>query len=378
MNNTIKRSYKALALGAVALALGLSSCVKSGDEDPLKHTTCPSSCEYGEGAYILSEGNFSNGTGQLLHLNPRGVLSDSVYYKTNNARLGNVSQDLTLADGKLYIISQNGEQNDAEGLLYIIDALTHKRERVYTKLQLSALSMPTHIAVIGNNIYIRDARGVYVLERNSTTNRPTFIEGTQGARERPMVVIGSRLYVAGTQALFIIDDKLVLETVPVNATLTGVVRGRGNTLWLSTETPHAFVQLDVSEPHLQTQHPLPNDEIGSSWGKASQFAVKGDTLFYSPSGNGTIKRYIASTKVLEEYHNTGAELSNAQQYYNGLAVDAQYGVLYYSGMKSYGEYHINSVGVYDINGDRPRLLQTISDRTRFTAGIYPISALKRR
>lgn len=45
----------------------------------------------------------------LIFISPKGILTDSAYYKANGSMLSLLSQDLFIANNKLYIISQKAE-----------------------------------------------------------------------------------------------------------------------------------------------------------------------------------------------------------------------------------------------------------------------------
>ena len=112
------------------------------------------------GAFVLNEGNMGNETGTLTYIDSEGVLIDSVYYRVNGTLLGNVCQDLFIADNKIYIISQNGARNGGEGLLTIARADNLEKEKVYNDAS-ETLSWPTSVAVVGQDIYLRDNKGIY-------------------------------------------------------------------------------------------------------------------------------------------------------------------------------------------------------------------------
>lgn len=66
--------------------------------------------KYKHGTFILNEGNMTTENGSLIFISPKGVATDSVYFKVNGTELGNVTQDLYIKDNKMYIISQNGKK----------------------------------------------------------------------------------------------------------------------------------------------------------------------------------------------------------------------------------------------------------------------------
>lgn len=67
-------------------------------------------------------------------------------------------------------------QNGGEGLLTIANATSLEKEKVYDN---TTLSWPSNLAVVGENLYIRDNNGVYMLD--TSTEVLTFVEGTKGA-----------------------------------------------------------------------------------------------------------------------------------------------------------------------------------------------------
>ena len=126
---------------------------------------------FGKGAFILNEGNMGNETGTLTFVDSKGIAVDSAYYRVNQTLLGNVCQDLFISDNKMYILSQNGAKNGGEGLLTIANATSLEKEKVYDN---TTLSWPSNLAVVGENLYIRDNNGVYMLD--TSTEVLTFVE----------------------------------------------------------------------------------------------------------------------------------------------------------------------------------------------------------
>lgn len=129
-----------------------------------------------EGTFVLNEGNMSSDNGSVIYITANGRLINYAYWRMNGSELGNVGQDMFIADGKAYIISQNGGN---DGILVEADARTLKRTGKFGKSDLPGLSMPSHVAVIGRTAYIRDNAGVYKLDLD--TKALSFIEGSQGA-----------------------------------------------------------------------------------------------------------------------------------------------------------------------------------------------------
>ena len=70
-------------------------------------------------------------------------------------------------------------KNGGEGLLTIANATSLEKEKVYDN---TTLSWPSNLAVVGENLYIRDNNGVYMLD--TSTEVLTFVEGTKGALKK--------------------------------------------------------------------------------------------------------------------------------------------------------------------------------------------------
>ena len=63
------------------------------------------------GAFVLNEGNMTTENGSLIWISPEGYVFDDAYKTVNGSELGNVAQDMAFHDGKIYVISQNGDEN---------------------------------------------------------------------------------------------------------------------------------------------------------------------------------------------------------------------------------------------------------------------------
>ena len=90
-----------------------------------------------EGTFVLNEGNMSSDNGSVIYITANGRLINYAYWRMNGSELGNVGQDMFIADGKAYIISQNGGN---DGILVEADARTLKRTGKFGKSDLPGLS----------------------------------------------------------------------------------------------------------------------------------------------------------------------------------------------------------------------------------------------
>lgn len=160
-----------------------------------------------KGVFVLNEGNMTTENGSLTYISANGDVIDDAYKLVNGTELGNVCQDLYIHGGKIYILSQNGGTNATgssfknDGMLVIADARTLKFEKGFTAEELSALSWPTHIAVLDEqHVYIRTdsdnggatQQGIWRLD--TTTGALTFVENTSKAPKNRMAVVGGKVY----------------------------------------------------------------------------------------------------------------------------------------------------------------------------------------
>ena len=120
-----------------------------------------------KGTFILNEGNMTTENGSLTYITADGYVFDDAYKTVNGTELGNVAQDMAFCDGKIYIITQNGDENavgtkfENDGMLIVVNAKTLKKEMAFSRSDLSTLDWPTHIAALdAEHVYIRDNKGV--------------------------------------------------------------------------------------------------------------------------------------------------------------------------------------------------------------------------
>ena len=304
----------------------------SDDKGENLQTTMTAKVEgrFGKGAFILNEGNMSNETGTLTFVDSKGTAMDSAYYRVNQTLLGNVCQDLFISDSKIYVLSQNGAKNGGEGLLTIANADNLEKERIYDN---ATLSWPTNLAVIKEALYIRDNKGVYML--NTSTDALTFVEGTGGALKNRMAVVGEKVFVMGSKKLFVIQNGTVIHTIPFESALSGIAKAYDENLWVSCTNPASINKVNPLDYTVES-HAL-DVSIGAGWGVAPAF----------------IKDYV----------------EDAGTYYNSLGVDPVSGEVYFATLKGFSEYKINDIAIFDFT-KTPALQADIKNKNSFPAGVF--------
>lgn len=321
---------------------------------------------FGEGTFVLNEGNMTDETGTLVYINPKGELRDSVYYRVNGTLLGNVCQDLFIADGKIYILSQNGAKNGGEGKLVIADAKTLEKEKVYNN-ELSGLSSPSHLAVIGNDIYIRDSNGVHIL--NTSTNELTNIDNSKGGAKNRMIVIGDKVFAMNGKNINVLQNKAIVETIAVTGSLSGLAKAYDGNLWASCTSPNQIMKINPSDYSIIETHDLDNGISNGSWGAAPAFSAKEDTLYFS-NGGFNLYRHIFKENKTETVANIKESIPDAQMYYNSLGVNPVSGEVIMATLKGYGQdYKINDIAIFDFS-KTPALQHDYKGKNSFPAGVY--------
>jgi hypothetical protein len=325
--------------------------------------------KYRNGTIILNEGNMTSENGSLIFISPKGVVTDSVYWRVNNSFLGNTAQDLYIANKKIYIICQNGTSMGGDGMLIVANSETLKREALYTAELTSKLSWPTHIAVIGTNAYIRDNKGVYHF--NLSTKELQFVEGSGGAAKNRMAVVGDKVFVPAGKNILVIKDKAVIHTIVMNGSISGVINSYDNNLWVScTTNPAQINKISSSDYSIIKTNETAEAKIGAGWGATPGISAKGDTLYFS-NASTKIYRHIFSQNKTDYMTDVKDHIENAGIVYNNLAVHPKTDEVYFNTIKGYGlNYLINNITVFDFTSATPVLKANYANYTHFPAGIF--------
>lgn len=197
--------------------------------------------KYKYGTFVLNEGNFGNPPSSLIFISPENEMTEAAYFEANGTHLGVVSQDLFIANNKMYIISQNGGE---DGMLVIANAETLKKEKGFSKDQLADLNWPTHVAALDDShVYIRDNNGVHLFD--PTTTSLSLIEGTDGAIKNRMAVTAQKVFAGTNNSLLVIKDNKVIKTIALEGTPTGVVKASDGNVWVSVNSTPAKIMKSI-------------------------------------------------------------------------------------------------------------------------------------
>lgn len=351
-------------------------------ENGAVHTVAfPSFQVYGKyrfGTFVLNEGNMTSETGSFVYISPFGEVVDSAYYKVNNKFLGNVTQDLFITkEGLMYIVAQNGKTSavggefDSEGILVVANAETLKNTRSYND-ELKELSWPSHVAVIDDNVFIRDNAGVYCF--NESTKQLDFVKGTKGALKNRMAVVDDYVFVPKQKAIAILkaDKDSIVGEIAFDATVTAVIKSSDNNLWVSTNgSPAQIHKVNAKEAKIIASHDINESKVGAGWGGTPAISAKGDSIYFSNAGT-KIYRHIFSANKTEFMVDTKTLVTeDAGMVYNNLGVHPVTGEVYLNTIKGYGwDYLKNNISVFNFSKAEPKLAANYKHHTKFPAGIF--------
>lgn len=350
---------------------------------------------FSKGMLLLNEGNLGNETGTLTYINAKhGLVIDSAYQRVNPGhKLGNVCQDLTFANGKIYIISQNGAKNGGEGLLTIAKEGSLERLHVLNDPTLEPLN-PSHIAVIGERIYLRTDRGIYV---GTETGGFELISGTLQAKKLRMVTLGERVYaLSGTSDILVLQGKQVVGTyhLPVGQLVAMTASQDGN-LWIAYAEPNpanqnknksnnlAKLSADPRELKILDTHAI-DINLTAGWGAAPILWAQGDKLYFPEAVAGSWGPSLGTNIYVHDFASSSTQLAfnfktlaadgYFDTYYNSLGVDDA-GHIYFAGLKGFGNlYKENRIAV---TGGKLTKPVTRDGANAFPAGFYPIPHKKK-
>ena len=318
------------------------------------------------GAFLLNEGNMSNETGTLTYIDAsKKFVLDSAYIRVNGTKLGNVCQDMAFANGKVYILSQNGPKNGGEGMLTIADAKTLEKIKIINDPKTAA-DWPTHIAVINGRIYLRGNSGIY---SGTEDGRFNLIPGTDKANKLRMATIGDLVVATtSTKKLLVLQDGQVKQTFALpEGSPSGLALAPNGQLWLSYSEPNTLAKLSVSasevkilEKHTTTQ------SLSKGWTATSAIFAQDNQIFFTEQ-KPVIYRHDFSKNETKEIVDILKLDSEAKMYYNSLGVDPKTGHIYFASFGDWATYKKNITLVLNPDGS---LLFKREKVNAFPAGFY--------
>lgn len=321
--------------------------------------------QFRHGTFVLNEGSAFSENGSLVFISPQGVVEENAYRAVNGSELGNACQDMFITrGGKMYVVAQNS------GKLTVADSETLEYAASYDD-ELSGLSWPSNIAVLDDrNVFIRDNNGIHVFDTETRT--VTFVEGSAGASKNRMAVAGGKVFApCGTKVAVLKAGQAAVDgTIEIGGTVRGVIKSADGNVWVATKDKIA--KINAADYSVIKEESIQEGSIGDSWGFFASPGITaiGEAIYYS-GGSKKIYRHDFAAGTGKLMVNVPDFVENAGIQYNDIAVNPRTGEVYINTIKGYGtDYLINSISVFDLGGEEPKLTANYKDYTRFPAGIY--------
>ena len=160
----------------------------------------PKALDLGHGVFVLNEGNFqfSNASISFYDLEADTV-GHNLFYKVNDAPLGDVGQSLAMTNGMLYIVVNNSNH------IYKVDARTMVCDTT-KPFKLGDFYSPREMHFVApNKAYVTDiiGTGLWIVNPQDMTHAG-YIE--TGKTTEKMVQVGNELYVSNWSYYYINPD----------------------------------------------------------------------------------------------------------------------------------------------------------------------------
>ena len=212
-----------------------------------------------DGTFVVCEGNMTTVNGMLVYYDKNKKEYQKVFQNANGGlEIGNVVQDMYIANNKIYLLTQNGSRMDGAGRFVVCDARTLKMEYadpLIIQTPEGKGTWPQHLVVTSENrAYVQysdnemeTTSGICELElgKQSVTVKNT-IEGTfgaftsVGATKARMVFSKGKVFAGAGHSLIIInpitstvEKKIEFEGRQVK----GVVKGADGNIYAALASP---------------------------------------------------------------------------------------------------------------------------------------------
>ena len=295
-----------------------------------------------KGVFVLNEGNYQFSNASLSFYDPKtDTVSNNLFYKANNAPIGDVAESMALVDGTLYIVVNNSN------LIYKVDANTLKCD-LTQPFKLGDFYSPREMYFISpEKAYVSDLIGMGIWIINpKTMSHAGFIE--TGKTTEKMVPVGNELYVSNWSLYYIDpsshDSYNTVQVIDMNndVKVAEIEVGKEPNTMAVDKNGHVWVlcegrSWDVGygekpslweiDPRLKTAQKCYEFDGTASVLRANS---AGDQLFMIY--NNVVRRFDITTKTLSETFSIAAEASGL--FYN-MAVDPDSGEIYVTDAKNY-------------------------------------------
>ena len=321
----------------------------------------------GSGVLVLNEGNYQYSNASLTFYDPKAdTVVNNLFYRVNDAPLGDVGESMALVDGKLYIVVNNSN------LIYKVDANTMVCDTT-KPFKISDFYSPREMHFVApDKAYVSDLYGTQLWIVNpQNMSHSGSIE--MGKSTEKMVQVGNELYVSNWSNTFVPSmEKNTVQVVDLNndVKVAEIQVGKEPNTMVVDKNGHVWVLCEGATWE-------PNGEKPSLWeinpqlkSAERRFEFNGTAMALkaNPVGdqfymlyNNEVRRFDISTLNLSE---TFRIVSEPQGMFYNMAVDPKTGDIYVTDAKNY---MMNGI-VYRYSNDGVLL-------SSFEAGVIPSAML---
>lgn len=206
-----------------------------------------------EGTFVVCEGNMTTVNGMLVWYDKTGKEYREVFEQANGGKeIGNVLQDMYMANGRIYLLTQNGGNMGGAGRFVVCDARTMRMiyaDPLEVKTPEGKAAWPQHLVVVSDRkAYVQYSEsgmeatsGICVLTLDGNTVRiGATVEGTfgafttEGAIKTRMVYSRGKLYAGCGHSVVVIDpatDAIIKRLSFEGRQVKGVVKGADGNIY---------------------------------------------------------------------------------------------------------------------------------------------------
>lgn len=313
---------------AVLCSIALLSCSKKDSNNE--------TFTVGHGVFVLNEGNYTNSNASLSFYDfTKDTVENDLFYRVNDAPLGDVAQSLTSYNHSLYVVVNNSKD------IYKLDEKT-----IEYKAKLGGFYSPRYMLPVGNGkAYVSDlaASGLWVVDLGNFSHSK-FIE--TGKAVECMVKVGDEVFAANWSKQYVtaenntiqvvncVNDEKVAEIVVAHEPNDMAV-DKYNHIWVSCSGGYmppcdpAIICVDPVTRQVIRRFDLPE----GCYPSRIVTDKDGENVYYMNGGYSTLKVYKMPADATE-LPATPFIADAARSFYN-LIVNPENGDIYVTDVKDY-------------------------------------------
>ena len=298
----------------------------------------PKALNLGSGVFVLNEGNFQFSNASLSFYDIEAdTVGNNLFYKVNDAPLGDVAESMALVNGKLYVVVNN------TNLIYKVDATTMVCDTT-EPFKLGDFYSPRELFfVTPEKAYVSDimGAGLWIINPKDMSHCG-FVE--TGKTTEKMVPVGNELYVSNWSNYYMPGmEKNTVQVVDMNNDLkvTEIQVGKEPNTMAVDKNGHVWVLCEGATWEADGEQPTlwEIDPMLKTAERRCVFDGTAMVLRANPAGdqlylifNNEVRRFDIGTLTLSESFRITAQEEGV--FYN-MAVDPRTGDIYVTDAKNY-------------------------------------------